>query len=199
MGSLTNWVRAGLLLVLASCTHVPIIDGSMSSLMANDTTAIIQIDGPGCVSDPKVGWAYCRKAEGAITNRDVITFYGPKSNCSREFCVDIQVMWPTGEPALHISIPADQLSVSTSWDRLTKKELFDKNDRGWWLVFINHYWLDGSGVEQETVQEGEIRLRVMAEGYTPLYNAPTSGAFAYVAERNGHEFKWTTSGRAYTK
>ncbi len=189
------WAAAAVVIfTVLSCAVPAVIDPSMNAAEAGDATAIVQ----GCGSQPIVGYAYCRKNAGDITSIDKLTFFGPEGSCDRDdACTFILIFFPDGTPTLGLSIPKDENSVSVNWSDLTKKQKFDENDRGFWPFVIRTLWKTENDVERETIQEGEIRLRVLNTGYTPLHETAESPHWGWAWKAGDRVFKMTTAGRAH--
>jgi len=178
----------------SDCSTPAMIDKTANAASMGDATAFMS----GCGSTPIPGYVYCRKKEGAITSVDKVTFYGPKGTCDRDNCTFITIYFRTGEPRLSLAIPKDKTYVSATFKQLTRRDRFEKFDRGYWPVLMKTYWIDDDDDERETVQEGEIRLRVYGTGYAPLHEIRNNPNFGWGWKLNGRVFKLTTAGRAYT-
>lgn len=192
----SRWRELALIvtLSLAACKTSPtVVDSSMSAMASGDATALIS----GCGSQPIVGYAYCRVGEGAATNQQAVTFYGPPASCKEGPCTSILIFSPTGDPTYSVSIARDKTAVSVPLSDLTHKPAFEKLDRGYWPFVTKTRWTDDQGLEHETTQEGEIRLRVLSASYVPLNEAKDNPAFGWEWVDAGHTFKMSTAGRAH--
>lgn len=178
----------------AKCSTPAVIDPSISAAEAGDVTAFMS----GCGSQPQVGYLYCRKKVGDITGADFVQFHGPEGTCDKpDACTFIDIYYPNGSNATSVAIPKKETTARVLFSALTKKSRFDEGDRGYWGVIARTYWKDSDGAERVTVQDGEIRLRVYAANYTPLNETPDSPHFGWAWSEDGHDFRMTTSGRAY--
>lgn len=186
-------VVALLSLGASDCTVPRVVDKSANAAEAGDATALVS----GCGGQPVPGYVYCRKKEGQITSVDKVTFYGPVGNCERDHCTFITILFPTGEPSHSVVIPKDKTSVSVGWEKLTKRNTFEKLDRGFWPFLVKTYWTDSDGDERLTVQEGELRLRVYDKNYQPLNSLKESPDWGWQWENSGKLFRMTTAGRSW--
>lgn len=175
-----------------SCGSI-VIDDSVNAAEANDTTVILQ----GCGNQPISGFTYCRRTEGPITDQDVIYVHIPESNCDRESCVEIQVFAPGGTQIPPIFVPRDRRLQPMHWAELVGRNEFNRGDKGLWTIGMIIYWKDNEGLERRTAMAGEIRLRVLADGYTSLHQSRGEGPYAFRWDVEGpYRLGYTTSGRS---
>lgn len=190
-------VIAGLGVGASDCSSPVVKPDSMSvyAIDANDTTVIIQ----GCGSQPVVGYAYCRKREGATTNEG-LTVMAPPVDCGRPECsIQVEILFPDGSPSVTKLIPKGQTRAVFSWREILKSATFERNFRGFWPVLMSWTWIGPDEREHETVIEGEIRLRVYASGYAPLNEVKEDSNFVWKwADVEKNQYRMTTSGRAST-
>lgn len=169
--------------------------GAVYAIDANDPTVVIQ-GGGGCITDPKVGYTYCRKREGTTTN-DGLTFYAPPVDCGAEQCaIDVEVLFPDNTPSIVFQIPKGQTRRSVSWKELTHSDTYQRDFSGFWIVLMTWNWVGEDEHSHPTTVEGEIRLRVLRSNYTPLQNAKEDANFVWKTSEGGNQFRWTTHGRA---
>lgn len=186
--------------LIFACSHNFPVDPSVHATDANDITAVIEAKGSGCLSRPQVGFTLCRKEEGDIADHDVLTFYGPKSNCDRDSCVMVAIWDPAKQLVRTLSFPKNKTTMDVKWRDLLESMTYEKRHRGIWQIFVVIYWKDHQGVERRTLMEGEVRLRVFDEGYLPLHTDENNRNFAFEASyKDGRTVKITTSGRAFAE
>lgn len=190
------------------CSSSIKIDDAMAAEIAGDRTLIIRPGGEGCNTSPEVGYAYCRKAEGRITDIDRLYFYAPKTNCDREYCGLVEVYSQEGTLVYSDRFPKEGGVVSVAWSDLLPTPYFRRADNSIWPILMRLYWKDNDGDERVTGMRGEARLLVYTprerrggpagpRSYTPLHNSRENPAFAFSSSHGGYLMKWTTSGRAY--
>lgn len=179
-------------LVLVGCKSIP-IDPSVHAQEANDATVIIE----GCGFQPVAGYTYCTPHEGDHTARDFLVLHSPPiEDCGdNDSCVSYMIMFPNGHPAIQLAVPKGETRTMVKWSDLTGKDTFDRNDRGLWAVFQIVLWEDGDGAIRNILSEGEIRLRVIREGYNPLRHAKDSNWFATRWKAGEWKMGQSTSGR----
>lgn len=183
----------------SQCSKALRVDPSMHAALANDLTALVDgSDLQGCGTQLQTGLLFCRVSENHPAHAK-ITFVGPKSNCSRERCVFVKIYFPTGEPALELSIPKDQTSVSVTWRELIHADHFSKEQRGFWPFLRTVYWRNADGQEGVTQDEGLIYLRVLSSGYESLHESRDNPNWAFKSTYKGLAWRMTTSGRTYVE
>lgn len=187
-------LTAFLLLPLIACAgKYPLKDSGMSAVEGKDFTALIE----GCGNQMIAGYTYCRKTEGEAAT-DALYFFGPITNCKRDFCVEFKIYGPDGEVVYGNSLPKKSNRAKVSWKDLLKRETFEVGDRGFWLYRYRVFWLDENKNENVSISEGEIRLRVIAKGYTPLNAVISDSNFTWVYRTKNNELiKMTTGMRTY--
>jgi hypothetical protein len=142
-----------LVVVAATACAAPVADVGPLSIDAGDATAIVEACGKG----PIAGYSYCRFTEGALTTGEILVHVpaGPLSS--------VLFVGPDGEGKLIVE-SAGKTPVVMRWDQLLKSPTFLRAHRGFWIVLVRTTLTDGTFV----VAEGEIRVRVLAEGYQSL-------------------------------
>lgn len=197
-----------LALIASHCTPSFRQDQALASVIAGDMTALISTVGvDGCGSQVTPGIAYCRKVDGDPTT-ERLSFLGPPAECEGAGpCVNIQIFFPGGGPAMSLDIPRGQTRVDIPWSELTKKPAFDRGDRGFWTYNVKILHSDGDGHEVPTYQQGELLLRVYqakkcdaagaCQFYTPLHESPHDPNFAWEWREGAQVLRVTTAGRAY--
>lgn len=186
-------VLALLCLGASSCSTAKLMpDSAIAAMDGGDATVIIE----GCGSQPVVGYTYCRVGEGD-TSLQSVRLHVPPAQCGQAPCVTWKVFFPNGEPTLGGSVPQGQTSVEISWRDLVKKERFSIGDRGFWPILLEVHWVDRDGRERTSFAEGELRLRVMRQGYLPLHEVREDRAYSWQWASAGFVFKSTTGMRAF--
>lgn len=175
----------------AQCQSIR-IDPSMNAFAANDMTAIIE----GCGKPPIVGYTYCRMTEGTAANHE-LTLKVPKSDCDRTECAFYEFISPQGQPAPSGSFEKGKTSVKVLWSDLIGRDHFTKDDRGMWGVRIRWYWIGSDKKEYSTVQEGEVRMRVLPPDYHPLHEEKDSPFFSWKWSDESGRYAVSTAGRAW--
>lgn len=175
-------------------TYAVKMDSSANAAEAGDATAIIE----GCGSQPVVGYTYCRFEEGMNAETTFLTLHVPPAICDRESCVDVQIFFPDSSPTLGFTIPRGETKALIQMSELIKRKEFTKQDRGFWGILMTIHYIGPDG-ERLTFAEGEIRVRVTSKNYVPLHEVKDNREYAWRwFDKEGHVFRMTTSGRAYT-
>jgi hypothetical protein len=177
-------------LISASCGSI-VIDPSANAAESNDTSVIIE----GCGNQPISGYTYCRRPEGQMTDRDVLTFHVPVSNCDEDSCVTLTFFGTAGEIVRRYDVQKEHSRFSVHWSRLTGRNEFTRLHRGLWIVVMDVYWKH-EGVNRRTSLEGEIRLRVLSQGYQSLSTAVNPGVLAFRWSVPGFDMGYSTAGRS---
>ena len=92
-----------------SCSKI-VIDEGMSAVEGGDYTALIQ----GCGSQLVVGYTYCRKREGDLTDESII-LVAPKVKCKSEQCVSYKIFFPDGSPTIGGMFGKEETSKRILW------------------------------------------------------------------------------------
>lgn len=178
--------------ILTSCDSIK-IDEAMSAVEGRDKTALIE----SCGTQLIVGFTYCRVTEGSSANKSIV-LVAPITNCSKDSCVFYKFFSPNGEIIFGGSFPKNSNKIQVKWSDLVKRETFSAGDRGYWGMIYEIYWNDSEGREMVTMSEGELRLRVVKEGYKPLHEVKDDPNFTwFYNDQSGVEVKMTTGARAY--
>jgi hypothetical protein len=162
------------------------------AIEGGDLTALVQ----GCGNQLVSGYTYCRKMEGDNTNEN-ITFVVPTTKCNQDSCAELKIFFPDGSPTYGYVFKKGETAHRVLWSSLTKKTTFDVDDRGFWPFTYRIKWIDNKGQVRETVTEGEIRLRVLRQGYISLHDVADDMNFVWKFKYDGVEVKMTTGGRTY--
>lgn len=172
----------------------PVRDKSLTALMGHDITALVE----GCGNQLVPGFTLCRVTEGSST-LSTLNFVGPTARCQRrDSCVDVKVFDVKGELAWGGSIPKGQMRVAVPWSKLVNRKFFELSDRGLWIFTTVVYWTNDGGLDEVSVAEGEIQLRVIAKDYIPLNNVENDANFVWkFITRNGEHVKMTTGMRTF--
>jgi hypothetical protein len=165
---------------------------TMTAIAAGDLTALIQ----GCGNQLVSGYTYCRKVEGDNTTESVV-FVIPTSKCGEDSCAEVKIFFPDGSPTYGYVFKKGETIHRVKWADLTKKSTFDIDDRGFWPFTYRIKYIDKQGKQRETVTEGEIRLRILRKGYTPLHEISEDMNFVWKFQYDGVDVKMTTGGRTY--
>jgi hypothetical protein len=180
-----------LCLLFQSCDSIT-VDNAMSAVEGGDYTALIE----GCGNQLVPGYTYCRMTEGDATKKR-LWLVGPITNCEREACVFFRFYDNKGEIAYAGSIPKKSTRTSVFWSDLVKRDTFQVGDRGFWPFIYEVYWVDADGNEHKAMAEGEIRLRVLKEGYIPLHESADDPNFTWTLNHDGTMVRMTTKMRTY--
>lgn len=181
------------ILLLSSCAHAyPYRDRGISAIEGHDQTALIE----ACGSQIQVGYAYCRKTEGASTE-EMIYFLGPRTNCNKDFCVEFKIFNLNGELIYGNSIPKKLNRVGIKWKEILKRDSFELSDRGFWSYIYNVFWVDKDGHENMSRSEGHIFLRVLKQDYLPLNEVVKDSNYTWFFVVDGQHIKMTTGMRAF--
>lgn len=164
-----------------------------NSSLEGDYTALIEACGDLITS----GYAYCRRNDTESAKSDYVYFMAPPVTCKNPPCVHLKVFNSAGKLAHSISFRKGETRVGASWMTLIKKERFEVGDRGFWPFFYEITFTDQEGLERTIKTDGEIRLRVHAEGYFPLDKDPNDRFFKWEWSEDGQRIKMTTGGRTY--
>ena len=168
-------------------------DVVLAAVEAGDYTVLIE----GCGNQLVPGYTYCRVREGDATDQK-ISLVGPPSVCNKpDACVFYKVYFPDGSPSIGGSISKGETKADILWTDLTKKAQFEVEDRGFWPITMEIYWLDPDGNEMQSMAIGEIRLRVFRREYMPLNNISSDPNFVWVWNQDGITAKMTTGMRAF--
>lgn len=165
---------------------------ALSAIEGGDLTALVQ----GCGNQLVSGYTYCRKLEGQNTTEAVV-FVAPSTKCGQDSCAELKVFFPDGSPSYGYTFKKGETSHRIAWSELTKKSTFDVEDRGFWPFTYRILWVGKDGRQRETVTEGEIRLRVLRNGYVDLHDIASDQNFVWVLKHDGVVVKMTTGGRTY--
>ncbi len=188
-------MRLFFLLLVACAARVSNVDTGPLSLVSNDPTGIVA----GCGQQATVGYVYCRKTAGDDTTDALLEFAVPPAVCPLAACSSLVILSPTGAPALRLDAPKGQTSITVKWSDLTGTPTFTADARGFWPFVLTVHWTDSSGNPQETVTDGEVRLRVLAKGYQTLGDGWSPSSFAWQWTAGAHEYGMTTAGRVQTR
>ena len=187
-------IMGALICTAARCSSAPkVFDSSMLAAAANDSTAIIE----GCGGRPAVGYAFCRVHEGDGTTGRVTVQVPPAECPGPGSCATVRFLYPDGSPSLGLAVPRGTSSISASWLDLTKMPVFERNQRGFWGVQVFWRFYDEEGREVQGYAEGEIRLRVLARGYTALHEVRDADVWGWEWANATSVFRMSTAGRAY--
>jgi len=170
------------------------LDQSISSVEGGDATAIVT----GCGSAPIVGYTYCRKTEGDSTSEKLI-FHAPvqsKKCPTGSPCTTGKIFRPDGS-VVGLEFKNGESKAVISWEELLLSPKFEKEFRGFYLFFIETEFIDPRGERRVIFQEGEIRLRVLTKGYTPLHEVSNDRNFNYTWSEGSYTMRLTTKGRAF--
>lgn len=181
-----------LLLFVASCAaRVAVVDPGPLTLISNDPTGIVA----GCGQQPTAGYVYCRMTEGGDAIAATLVFSLPPASCDLPTCSQVAVLSPTGAPVQRIDAAKGATYVTLKWSDIIGAPTFTKDARGFWPFVVHVHWIDPTGNPQETVTDGELRLRVVSKDYTALGGgwAPSEFAWQWISGR--YEFGMTTAGR----
>ena len=177
-----------LLFVSCSCIEkVSVIDTSIASVKANDLTAIIELQGCGFQPLAVVGYNFCRVKQNTSTIDTKLFFIAPITGAERH----VTIYRNSGSP-LSYKFPEKKTTIEVPWKDLVNADTFQAYQDQWYGVMVEINWYDGDENKRKTLMEGEIRLKVLAEGYTAT---PQNAAWKVI--RNNHTFKITTSGRVH--
>lgn len=165
---------------------------TISAIEAGDVTALVQ----GCGNQLVSGYTYCRKMEGENTS-EVVAFVIPSSRCGEDSCAEVKIFYPDGSPTYGYQFRKGETIHRVKWSDLTKKNHFDVDDRGFWPYTYRIKWLDFEGKQRETITEGEIRLRVLRQGYIPLHEVQGDSNFVWNFKFDNTQVRMTTGGRTY--
>jgi len=175
------------------CAHHEVEeDPSLSPILANDTTLVIE----GCGNQPVIGYTYCRKSDGSSA-LDTLVLHIPPVKCQKNDCVYVKILMPDGSPAVGLSAKEGQSRLEVSWKTLLGRDVFKAGDRGFWIVLVEIHYIDRRGLLKKTLVEGEIRLRVYPNNYLPLNNIKDDPNFVWQWRQNNRLFKMTTNGRVF--
>ncbi len=164
-----------------------------SAVDAGDVTALIE----GCGVPLTTGFLVCRKTEGEIAG-DSLSFVGPPVTCSgREACITFKIFFLDGTPSLGGAIPRGKTRVEVPWKSILKRDTFESRDRGLWGFSYTIRYTLSDGIERTTYSQGEIYLRVIKKGYTPLNTVEQDRDFTWEWKEGAKEIKATSGMRTY--
>lgn len=184
--------------ILTGCSMLPVsspaipIDTSLSSILAEDPTAVVE----GCGHQPISGYTFCRKMEGQKAS-DVLIFITPSVICKKKPCIFVKIFSPQADMVSSFHVAEGQTKSEIPWSLLINKDKFTLQDRGFWPFVYQMNFTDSDGFERSLSMEGEIRLRVYKDGYLPLKNGQSDPMFAWEFIEGGVKIKITTGGRTY--
>lgn len=184
-------------LVVANCaTARPVTkDTQMGAMEAGDYTALIE----GCGNQLVPGYTYCRKLEGSVADENLY-FVVPITRCARtDFCASFKVYLPSGEPAYGASIPKGESRAEVPWKTILGRDTFQVGDRGFWLYTYEIHYTGTDFKDYVIYSEGEIRMRVVKQGYTALQNIEDDPNFTLFLhnKKTGVDVKMTSTARTY--
>lgn len=175
-----------------SCGSI-VIDDSANAAESNDTSVIIE----GCGNQPISGFTYCRRSEGQMGDRDTIYIHVPRSNCDLASCAEITIFSPDGTQIPTFFVPKNTALYPLHWSVLLGREQFLAADIGFWMIGMVVHWVDNDGNPRRTAMLGEIRLRVLSDGYISLHQSRGEGPYAFSWDVEGrYRMGYTTSGRS---
>lgn len=181
------------LLGASNCSSTVKVDHSLSAILADDATALLE----GCGQQLNSGILYCRVKEGEVGDAS-IAMVGPASACEGDGpCVFYKIFSTDGEPALGGSIPRGQTRAKILWKDLLKRDNFFVGDRGFWTVNHEVHWIDPDGRARVSFSQGEILLRVYKKEYLSLHDIENDPNFAWEWSEDGVPVKLTSGLRAY--
>jgi hypothetical protein len=167
------------------------------ALLAGDATAVIE----GCGNQPIVGYTYCRIVEGSADNQ-FLSVIGPPALCNQDSCVFLKFYDNQGKLSWGGSIPKGQTRVSISWATLLgclpgASCSFNLGQRGFWSFTQEVHWVDTASQDRVSVSTGDITLRIVQRGYSPLNTVENDSNFVWSWKDQGFIYQMTTGLRAY--
>jgi len=178
-----------ILTMVSACAVLPVApDAGPHAIQAEDPTAILS----GCGAAANVGYLFCRLAEGWTPSGE-IRVNVPPVQCGQASCASVTVFRSDGGRVVDTAIPAGVTSFAVPWTKLLGSAPIDKSARGFWPVLLKWSWLNGDGLLEQAIVEGEIRVRVHSANYTPLGAEPAMfmwqlGALTLRATEKGRAF-----------
>lgn len=179
-----------LLMGASQCSSIP-LDPSMSAALAGDKT--IEFQGAG--SKSKKGYLFVQKRDGAPVNED-LAFVLPDLDCKRESCVSFQFFRKDGTPGLSGGVKKGEkihpfsLALVVGHDGVTLP-----SDEGEYSAVIRIYFTGPDGQEYSALQNGFVRLNVLAKGYVPLGCDDPNAAWKVSVDKDC-EAQFTSAGRS---
>ncbi len=173
-----------LLSILVSCNSAIIVDSSVASIAANDTSAIIK----ACGHQPIVGYTYCRFNEGLDANNTFLTFISPITKEGRSLTI-----FRSGATPLTYGFLDDKEYIKVPWSALIDNPTFETFNDSFFGFRIRINWKDEDGNLRQTFQDGEIRLRVIKSGYQAT---PTRQDSNWIFDFDKFKVYTTTAGRS---
>lgn len=181
-------MRSIAFIVLSACAAA-VDDAGPYALEAGDPTALLS----GCGEVASVGHIYCRFPEGWMPSGEIVVSF-PASRCGEPVCGSVMIYGPDGARVVNRPIEPETTYAIIPWRSLVGDQPLERHRRGFWPVVARWRWLNADGLVEETIVEGEIRLRVHAGNYRPL-GAGDAARWRWNVGRV--TFAVTTKGRAW--
>lgn len=146
------------------CASIP-VDSSAMAATAGDKTIVFE----GADSVSTKGYLFIQKTAGTLPIEN-ITLIVPPTNCKRANCVEYQFFRKDGTPGFGGGIPVGVTQAQVKLSDIVghTDAVTEANDDAEYSAIVRFYYVGNDGTEYSVLQNGFIRVNVLAVGYTAL-------------------------------
>lgn len=168
------------------------IDNSMSASDGFEPTLAMEGCGRAKIND---GYLFCKLAEGGDPSLSPITLYYPKTECTRDSCIQFQILHLDGTFGYGMGLKSGETEA-----HFTLKDVLDSDETsltqdGEYLVMNRIYYKDPlTGGDKAVSVYGFLRVNVMKKDYKALLCDDPSMGWETMA-RKTCKIQYSTKGR----